>query len=79
MYCTQLTISYVESLMPTSERQNQLMRQYCFECDCLLCQSPEKVGQVKKFLANEIIFQDLSAASFPLHNIYLLLLIEWPE
>uniref|UniRef100_A0A8D2MY38 SET and MYND domain containing 3 n=1 Tax=Zonotrichia albicollis TaxID=44394 RepID=A0A8D2MY38_ZONAL len=38
----QLTISYVESLVPTRERQKQLMRQYCFECDCPLCQNPEK-------------------------------------
>ncbi|KFV42546.1 Histone-lysine N-methyltransferase SMYD3, partial [Tyto alba] len=38
----ELTISYIESLMPTSERQKRLMRQYCFECDCLLCQNQEK-------------------------------------
>ncbi|NWT36821.1 SMYD3 methyltransferase, partial [Rissa tridactyla] len=38
----ELTVSYIESLMPTSERQKQLMRQYCFECDCLLCQNQEK-------------------------------------
>ncbi|XP_074899254.1 histone-lysine N-methyltransferase SMYD3 isoform X2 [Buteo buteo] len=38
----ELTISYIESLMTTSERQKQLMRQYCFECDCLLCQNQEK-------------------------------------
>ncbi|KAJ7425210.1 SET and MYND domain containing 3 [Willisornis vidua] len=38
----ELTISYIESLMPTSERQKQLLRQYCFECDCLLCQNQEK-------------------------------------
>ncbi|KAM3676380.1 histone-lysine N-methyltransferase SMYD3 isoform 5-T5 [Ammospiza maritima maritima] len=38
----ELTISYVESLVPTRERQKQLMRQYCFECDCPLCQNPEK-------------------------------------
>ncbi|KAM9561979.1 histone-lysine N-methyltransferase SMYD3 isoform 1-T1 [Guaruba guarouba] len=38
----ELTISYIESLMPTSERQKQLMRQYCFECDCLFCQNQEK-------------------------------------
>ncbi|XP_063247027.1 histone-lysine N-methyltransferase SMYD3 isoform X2 [Prinia subflava] len=38
----ELTISYVESLMPTRDRQKQLLRQYCFECDCLLCQNQEK-------------------------------------
>ncbi|RMC12585.1 hypothetical protein DUI87_10107 [Hirundo rustica rustica] len=38
----ELTISYIESLMPTRERQKQLVRQYCFECDCLLCQNQEK-------------------------------------
>ncbi|XP_053793641.1 histone-lysine N-methyltransferase SMYD3 isoform X4 [Vidua chalybeata] len=38
----ELTISYVESLMPTRERQKQLVRQYCFECDCPLCQNQEK-------------------------------------
>nr|XP_038032688.1 histone-lysine N-methyltransferase SMYD3 isoform X4 [Anas platyrhynchos] len=42
---TKLTISYIESLMPTSERQKQLMRQYCFECDCHLCQDHEKTPE----------------------------------
>ncbi|KGL77171.1 Histone-lysine N-methyltransferase SMYD3, partial [Tinamus guttatus] len=37
----ELTISYIESLMPTSERQKHLMRQYCFVCDCLLCQNQD--------------------------------------
>nr|XP_027309659.2 histone-lysine N-methyltransferase SMYD3 isoform X1 [Anas platyrhynchos] len=41
----ELTISYIESLMPTSERQKQLMRQYCFECDCHLCQDHEKTPE----------------------------------
>ncbi|EOA98398.1 SET and MYND domain-containing protein 3, partial [Anas platyrhynchos] len=52
----ELTISYIESLMPTSERQKQLMRQYCFECDCHLCQDHEKVGWTKKFLVNKTEF-----------------------
>ncbi|XP_038249905.1 histone-lysine N-methyltransferase SMYD3 isoform X3 [Dermochelys coriacea] len=38
----ELTISYIESLMPSSERQKHLKRQYCFECNCLLCQTQEK-------------------------------------
>ncbi|XP_068795425.1 histone-lysine N-methyltransferase SMYD3 isoform X3 [Struthio camelus] len=38
----ELTISYIESLVPTSERQKHLMRQYCFECDCLLCRNQDK-------------------------------------
>lgn len=55
-FYVQLTISYVESLVPTRERQKQLMRQYCFECDCPLCQNQEKVGWEKKFLASETEF-----------------------
>ncbi|EMP37488.1 SET and MYND domain-containing protein 3 [Chelonia mydas] len=39
----ELTISYIESLMPSSERQKHLKRQYCFECNCLLCQTQEKL------------------------------------
>ncbi|KYO23855.1 histone-lysine N-methyltransferase SMYD3 [Alligator mississippiensis] len=38
----ELTISYIESLMPSNERQKQLKRQYCFECDCLQCQTQNK-------------------------------------
>uniref|UniRef100_A0A452J5Y6 [histone H3]-lysine(4) N-trimethyltransferase n=1 Tax=Gopherus agassizii TaxID=38772 RepID=A0A452J5Y6_9SAUR len=38
----ELTISYIESLMPSSERQKHLKRQYCFECNCLLCKTQEK-------------------------------------
>ncbi|XP_042301820.1 histone-lysine N-methyltransferase SMYD3 isoform X2 [Sceloporus undulatus] len=38
----ELTISYVETIMPTPERQNQLRRQYCFECDCFMCCTKSK-------------------------------------
>ncbi|XP_070590181.1 histone-lysine N-methyltransferase SMYD3 isoform X4 [Erythrolamprus reginae] len=33
----ELTISYTETVMPTLERQKTLKRQYCFECDCIMC------------------------------------------
>uniref|UniRef100_A0A8D0GWJ9 SMYD3 n=1 Tax=Sphenodon punctatus TaxID=8508 RepID=A0A8D0GWJ9_SPHPU len=38
----QLTISYIETVTPSAERQKHLKRQYCFECDCLLCQTQGK-------------------------------------
>uniref|UniRef100_A0A8D2JDV9 SET domain-containing protein n=1 Tax=Varanus komodoensis TaxID=61221 RepID=A0A8D2JDV9_VARKO len=38
----ELTISYNETLMPTPERQKHLKRQYCFECDCLMCHTKTK-------------------------------------
>uniref|UniRef100_A0ABM5FU62 [histone H3]-lysine(4) N-trimethyltransferase n=1 Tax=Pogona vitticeps TaxID=103695 RepID=A0ABM5FU62_9SAUR len=38
----ELTISYVETMMLTSERQQHLKRQYCFECDCLMCHTKSK-------------------------------------
>ncbi|XP_072848960.2 histone-lysine N-methyltransferase SMYD3 isoform X4 [Pogona vitticeps] len=38
----ELTISYVETMMLTSERQQHLRRQYCFECDCLMCHTKSK-------------------------------------
>ncbi|KAG8123505.1 hypothetical protein E2320_018850, partial [Naja naja] len=39
---TQLTISYTETVMPTPERQQNLKRQYCFECDCVMCSTQSK-------------------------------------
>ncbi|XP_026551226.1 histone-lysine N-methyltransferase SMYD3 isoform X1 [Pseudonaja textilis] len=38
----ELTISYTETVMPTPERQQNLKRQYCFECDCIMCSTPSK-------------------------------------
>ncbi|XP_077200433.1 histone-lysine N-methyltransferase SMYD3 isoform X2 [Paroedura picta] len=38
----ELTISYIDSMMPSTERQQQLKRQYCFECDCLMCRTHSK-------------------------------------
>ncbi|XP_062825032.1 histone-lysine N-methyltransferase SMYD3 isoform X2 [Anolis carolinensis] len=38
----ELTICYVETMMPTPERQERLKRQYCFECDCLMCCTKSK-------------------------------------
>ncbi|KAJ1138361.1 hypothetical protein NDU88_004748 [Pleurodeles waltl] len=35
----ELTVTYIDQLMPTVERQNQLKSKYCFECDCRLCQT----------------------------------------
>uniref|UniRef100_A0A670ZAE6 SET and MYND domain containing 3 n=1 Tax=Pseudonaja textilis TaxID=8673 RepID=A0A670ZAE6_PSETE len=42
----ELTISYTETVMPTPERQQNLKRQYCFECDCIMCSTPSKVSQL---------------------------------
>uniref|UniRef100_A0A8C0EWP2 [histone H3]-lysine(4) N-trimethyltransferase n=1 Tax=Bubo bubo TaxID=30461 RepID=A0A8C0EWP2_BUBBB len=56
----ELTISYIESLMPTSERQKQLMRQYCFECDCLLCQNQEK--DAEKLAGEECAWKEVKDA-----------------
>ncbi|XP_071891747.1 histone-lysine N-methyltransferase SMYD3 isoform X5 [Anas platyrhynchos] len=57
---TKLTISYIESLMPTSERQKQLMRQYCFECDCHLCQDHEK--DAEKLAGEESAWKEVKDA-----------------
>ncbi|XP_060609918.2 histone-lysine N-methyltransferase SMYD3 isoform X2 [Anolis sagrei] len=38
----ELTICYVETMMPTPERQEHLKRQYCFECDCPMCCTKSK-------------------------------------
>ncbi|XP_061480629.1 histone-lysine N-methyltransferase SMYD3 isoform X2 [Rhineura floridana] len=38
----ELTISYIETMMPTPDRQQHLKRQYCFECDCLMCCTQSK-------------------------------------
>ncbi|XP_039182950.1 histone-lysine N-methyltransferase SMYD3 isoform X4 [Crotalus tigris] len=38
----ELTISYTETLLPTPERQQNLKRQYCFECSCIMCSTQSK-------------------------------------
>ncbi|XP_029449811.1 histone-lysine N-methyltransferase SMYD3 [Rhinatrema bivittatum] len=38
----ELTISYIDVMMPTADRQIQLKRQYCFECTCNRCQIQDK-------------------------------------
>uniref|UniRef100_A0A8C5MU57 [histone H3]-lysine(4) N-trimethyltransferase n=1 Tax=Leptobrachium leishanense TaxID=445787 RepID=A0A8C5MU57_9ANUR len=38
----ELTISYIDVMMPTRQRQNQLKRQYCFTCDCHRCLTGDK-------------------------------------
>ncbi|XP_054839132.1 histone-lysine N-methyltransferase SMYD3 [Eublepharis macularius] len=38
----ELTISYIDTMMSSAERQQQLKRQYCFECDCLMCRTHSK-------------------------------------
>ncbi|XP_053315754.1 histone-lysine N-methyltransferase SMYD3 [Spea bombifrons] len=38
----ELTISYIDVMMPTHQRQNQLKRQYCFTCNCHRCLSNDK-------------------------------------
>lgn len=43
----QLTICYLDMLMTSEERQKQLRDQYCFECDCIRCQTQDKVGGVR--------------------------------
>uniref|UniRef100_A0A8C9FXB7 [histone H3]-lysine(4) N-trimethyltransferase n=1 Tax=Pavo cristatus TaxID=9049 RepID=A0A8C9FXB7_PAVCR len=71
----ELTISYIESLMPTSERQKQLKRQYCFECDCCLCQDQEKV-EWEKVLAKCQHLLSSHASRLPDTNIYQLKLLD---
>ncbi|XP_070590180.1 histone-lysine N-methyltransferase SMYD3 isoform X3 [Erythrolamprus reginae] len=39
----ELTISYTETVMPTLERQKTLKRQYCFECDCIMCSTQSQL------------------------------------
>ncbi|XP_030052320.1 histone-lysine N-methyltransferase SMYD3 [Microcaecilia unicolor] len=38
----ELTISYIDLMMPTADRQLQLKRQYCFECSCYRCRTQDK-------------------------------------
>lgn len=38
----ELTLTYIDPLMHTAERQRQLKRKYCFECDCRRCQVHDK-------------------------------------
>lgn len=43
----QLTICYLDMLMTSEERRKQLRDQYCFECDCVRCQTQDKVGGMR--------------------------------
>ncbi|XP_053158232.1 histone-lysine N-methyltransferase SMYD3 isoform X2 [Hemicordylus capensis] len=38
----ELTISYIETMMPSMDRQQHLQRQYCFVCDCPMCCTQSK-------------------------------------
>ncbi|OBS72341.1 hypothetical protein A6R68_13080, partial [Neotoma lepida] len=38
----ELTICYLDMLMTSEERRKQLRDQYCFECDCIRCQTQDK-------------------------------------
>ncbi|KAM8945522.1 histone-lysine N-methyltransferase SMYD3 [Pelodytes ibericus] len=38
----ELTICYIDVMMPSHKRQDQLQRQYCFTCDCHRCLSRDK-------------------------------------
>ncbi|XP_029085031.1 histone-lysine N-methyltransferase SMYD3 isoform X3 [Monodon monoceros] len=38
----ELTICYLDMLMTSEERRKQLRDQYCFDCDCLRCQTQDK-------------------------------------
>uniref|UniRef100_F7FRC7 [histone H3]-lysine(4) N-trimethyltransferase n=1 Tax=Monodelphis domestica TaxID=13616 RepID=F7FRC7_MONDO len=38
----ELTICYLDVLMPSAERQKQLKEQYCFDCDCPGCETRSK-------------------------------------
>ncbi|KAJ1138366.1 hypothetical protein NDU88_004753 [Pleurodeles waltl] len=38
----ELTTTYIDPLMTTVERQSQLRRKYCFQCDCRRCQMHEE-------------------------------------
>lgn len=39
----QLTICYLDMLMTSAERREQLRNQYCFDCDCARCLTQDKV------------------------------------
>uniref|UniRef100_A0A6P5JU52 [histone H3]-lysine(4) N-trimethyltransferase n=1 Tax=Phascolarctos cinereus TaxID=38626 RepID=A0A6P5JU52_PHACI len=47
----ELTICYLDVLMPSAERQKQLKEQYCFDCDCPLCKTQSKDADM---LAGEV-------------------------
>ncbi|XP_048968388.1 histone-lysine N-methyltransferase SMYD3 isoform X2 [Canis lupus baileyi] len=38
----ELTICYLDMLMTSEERRKQLKDQYCFECDCVRCETQDK-------------------------------------
>ncbi|XP_038617029.1 histone-lysine N-methyltransferase SMYD3 isoform X1 [Tachyglossus aculeatus] len=38
----ELTICYLDVLLPSQERQKQLKEQYCFACDCIRCKTQDK-------------------------------------
>ncbi|KAK2085907.1 SET and MYND domain-containing protein 3 [Saguinus oedipus] len=43
----ELTICYLDMLMTSEERRKQLRDQYCFECDCLRCQTQDKARMIE--------------------------------
>ncbi|XP_064411833.1 histone-lysine N-methyltransferase SMYD3 isoform X2 [Latimeria chalumnae] len=57
----ELTVSYIDVLAPTQERQSQLKSQYCFTCDCQRCQAQDK--DVDMLAGEEQVWKEVKSSA----------------
>ncbi|XP_006897801.1 PREDICTED: histone-lysine N-methyltransferase SMYD3 [Elephantulus edwardii] len=56
----ELTICYLDMLMTSEERRKQLRDQYCFECDCIRCQTQDKDAEM--LTGDQQVWKDVQEA-----------------
>ncbi|RXM36643.1 Histone-lysine N-methyltransferase SMYD3 [Acipenser ruthenus] len=71
----ELTVSYIDVLVPTLERQTQLKKQYCFLCECQRCKSRDKVSTRQLPLCGSFLFNTHSDNTAALQITRILLIL----
>ena len=51
---TEMTASYIDIMLPSMERQDELSYKYCFICHCSLCSLPSKELHVSDYQRKEV-------------------------
>ena len=46
----EITVSYINPLQSTNDRQELLLKNYCFKCDCFLCNAVNNNPTLRRFM-----------------------------